>query len=84
MYSSSDNSVEEQIALQGRKSVQCQLCPVGNNDGSFAYHGGTSSMHENLKGHHYTAFCEATTSNTRDMTVMIVYIHNNGYRFIVV
>ena len=35
--------------LQGRKSVQCQLCPVGNNDDLFAYHGGTSSMHEHFK-----------------------------------
>ena len=53
-------------ALQGRKSVQCQLCPVGNNDGLLAYHGGTSSMREHLKRRHYTAFCEAITNDSSD------------------
>ena len=53
-------------ALQGRKSVQCQLCPAGNRDGVLAYHGGTSSMHEHLKKRHYTAFCEATTNDSSD------------------
>ena len=41
-------------ALQGRKSVQCQLCPVGNNDGLLAYHGETSSICEHLKRRHYS------------------------------
>ena len=54
--------------LQGKKSVQYQLCPVGNNDGLLAYHGGTSSMREHLKRRHYTLFCEATTSDTSDMS----------------
>ena len=51
-------------ALQGRKSVQCQLCPAGNRDGVLAYHGGTSSMCEHLKRH--TAFCEATMNDSSD------------------
>ena len=54
------------VPLQGRKSVQCQLCPVGNNDGLLAYHGGTSLMREHLKRRHYTAFCEATTNDSSD------------------
>ena len=55
------------IALQVRKSVHCQLCPVGNNDGFLVYHGVTSSMYERLKRRHYTAFW-ATTSDTSDMS----------------
>ena len=53
-------------ALQGRKSVQCHLCPAGNRDGVLAYHRGTSSMREHLKRRHYTAFREATTNDSSD------------------
>ena len=46
--------------LESGKSVQCQLCGVGNKDGLLSYHGGTTSMHEHLKRCHSTAFSEAT------------------------
>jgi len=52
--------------LQGRKLVQCQLCPTGNKDGILAYHRGTSSMCEHLKRRHYTTFCESTMNDSSD------------------
>ena len=50
--------------LQGRKSVQRQLCPTGNKDGILAYHRGPSSMREHLKRRHYTTFCESTMNDS--------------------
>ena len=49
--------------LESGKTVQCQLCRIGNKDGSLAYHEGTTSMPEHLKGYHSSAFSEATTSH---------------------
>ena len=46
--------------LESRKSIQCQLCGIGNKDGLLSYHGGTTSMREHFKRRHSTAFSEAT------------------------
>ena len=55
------------------------MCPVENNDGLLAYHGGTSSLHEHLKRCHYTAFCEATTNDTSDMSSTSKQIRLNSF-----
>ena len=44
-------------ALQGRKSVQCKLCPVGNKDDLLAWRHIINAC-EHLKRCRYTAFCE--------------------------